>query len=193
MIELKFWKDLFYIFKYFYSPRFFSGSYFLRTSKLKQKHHWADLKIQQSELLLNIRAENSKLEDIWPGLCQLHSAVWFSLCSLQPSSGSEEKLEVQRSIEDLNIQITTFLLSDTAAKVFPSWAEDHSYGNQPLDIDTIITIVDKLWTTSGVSIARGKKTPNPFVLHNMKILSIPVFQKVVSQNNKLVPLKRDSW
>ena len=59
---------------------------------------------------------------------QLFDSVYAHYSHLQ---APKKKLEVQRSIEDLIIQITPFLLSDTAAKVFTSWAEDHSYGNQP--------------------------------------------------------------
>ena len=71
----------------------------------------------------------------------------------------KNKLEVQRTIEDLIIQINPFLLSNYAAKVFTSWAEDHSYGNQPLDIDTIKTIVDKLEQHPECQLTEAKRLP----------------------------------
>ena len=101
---------------------------------------------------------------------QLFDSVYAHYSHLQ---APRKKLEVQRSIEDLIIQITPFLLSDTAAKVFTSWAEDHSYGNQSLDIDTIITIVDKLERHPECQLHEAKRLPicpiSIVVVHSLKL------------------------
>ena len=72
----------------------------------------------------------------------------------------KKKLEVQRSIEEPIIQITPFLLSDTAAKVFTAWAEEYSYTGQPIATDTITIIVDKFEKHAECKLNEPRKLPS---------------------------------
>ena len=76
-----------------------------------------------------------------PTFIQLFDSVYSHYCHLQ---ALKEKTEVQRTIEELVIQITPFLLSEVTAKVFTAWAEEYSYSGETIDTDLIISIIGKL-------------------------------------------------